>query len=232
MAAFANLETFWRDARYGARMLRSNPSYAAVIILTLALGIGANTAIFSVVNSVLLKPLPFKDPNRLIIIWETDTKNRGTNSLVSSSDFIDWKDQTRVFEQIAAWRFLYLNLTGRDEPERVQGLTVSASFLPLLGAQVQLGRAFLPEEEQIGHDKVVVLSDALWRRRFGEDPSLVGQRIDIEGEPHTVVGILAPSFQIFRVLNRPLDIYVPLTFDPQQAKSPGSRHVRVCAAET
>ncbi len=107
-----------------------------MIILTLALGIGANTAIFSVVNSVLLKPLPFKDPNRLVIIWETDTKNRATNSPVSSSDFIDWKDRTRLFEEIAALRFLYFNLTGKDEPERVQGLTTSASFLPLLGAQV------------------------------------------------------------------------------------------------
>jgi putative ABC transport system permease protein len=213
MAAFSNLETFGRDARYGARMLRRNPSFVAVVTLTLALGIGANTAIFSVVNSVLLKPLPFKDPNRLVIIWENDTKNRATNSPVSLSDFVDWKDQTGAFEQIAAWRFLYFNLSGRDEPERVQGLTVSASFLPLLGAQVQLGRTFLPEEEQIGRDKVVVLSDPLWRRRFGEDPSLVGQKIDIEGEPHTVVGILAPSFHIFRVLNRPLDIYVPLTFD-------------------
>jgi putative ABC transport system permease protein len=213
MAAFSNLETFWRDARYGARMLRKNPSFAAVVTLTLALGIGANTAIFSVFNSVLLKPLPFREPNRLVIIWETDTKSRVTTSPVSSSDFLDWKDQTQVFEQIAAWRFLYFNLSGRDEPERVQGLTVSASFLPLLGAQVQRGRTFLPEEEQLGHDKVVVLSDALWRRRFGEDPSLVGQKIDIEGEPHTVVGILAPTFQMFRVLNRPLDIYVPLTFD-------------------
>jgi len=213
MATFSNLETFGRDARYGARMLRRNPSFVAVVTLTLALGIGANTAIFSVVNSVLLKPLPFKDPNRLVIIWENDTKNRATNSPVSLSDFVDWKDQTGAFEQIAAWRFLYFNLSGRDEPERVQGLTVSASFLPLLGAQVQLGRTFLPEEEQIGRDKVVVLSDPLWRRRFGEDPSLVGQKIDIEGEPHTVVGILAPSFHIFRVLNRPLDIYVPLTFD-------------------
>jgi putative ABC transport system permease protein len=140
-----------------------------------------------------------------VIIWETDSKNRRTNSPVSSSDFIDWKDQTRLFEEIAPWRFLFFNLTGKDEPERVQGLTVSASFLPLLGAQIQLGRTFLPEEEQIGHNKVVVLSDALWRRRFATDPSLVGQKIDIEGEPHTVVGILAPSFQIFHVLNRPLD---------------------------
>jgi putative ABC transport system permease protein len=113
-----------------------------VVSLTLTLGIGANTAIFSVVNSVLLKPLPFKDSNRLVIIWETDRKNRSATSPISSADFVDWKDQTRVFEQIAAWRFLYFNLSGRDEPERVQGVTASASFLPLLGAQGQLGRRF------------------------------------------------------------------------------------------
>ncbi len=100
-----------------------------------ALGIGANTAIFSVVDSVLLKPLPFKDPDRLAIIWETSLKNRAATSPVSSADFIDWKDQTRRFEELAAWRFLYFNLSGTDEPERVQGLTVSASFLPLPGAQ-------------------------------------------------------------------------------------------------
>jgi len=213
MAAFSNLETFWQDARHGARMLRKNPSFAAVATLTLALGIGANTAVFSIVNSVLLKPLPFKEPNRLVIIWEANLKDRATTSPISSADFIDWKDQTKVFEQIAAWRFLYFNLSGRDEPERVQGLTVSAPFLPLLGAQVQFGRTFLPEEEQAGHDKVAVLSDALWRRRFGADPNLVGQKIDIEEESYTVVGILVPTFQTFRVLNRPLDIYVPLTLD-------------------
>ena len=212
MAAFPNLEAFWQDARHGARMLRRNPGFAAAAILTLALGIGANTAIFSVVSSVLLRPLPFKDPKRLAIIWETSLKNRATISPISSADFIDWKDQTRVFEQLAAWRFLYFNLSGRDQPERVQGLTVSASFLPLLGAQVQAGRIFSLEEEQIGHDKVAVLSDALWRRRFAADPNVLGQKINLEGEPYTVVGILASNFQIFRVLNRPLDIYVPLTF--------------------
>src|SRR5215831_15951428 len=165
MAAFSNSETFWQDACHGTRMLRRNPGFAGAATLTLALGIGANTAIFSVVNSMLLKPLPFKDPKRLAIIWETSLKKRATISPVSSADFIDWKGQTRVFEQIAAWRFLYFNLSGRDQPERVQGLTVSASFLPLLGAQIQAGRIFLPEEEQIGYDKVAILSDALWRRR-------------------------------------------------------------------
>jgi putative ABC transport system permease protein len=142
MAAFSNLETVWQDACHGARMLRRKPGFAAAATLTLALGIGANTAIFSVVNSMLLKPLPFKDSKRLAIIWETSLKNRATVSPISSADFIDWKDQTRVFEQLAAWRFLYFNLSGRDQPERVQGLTVSASFLPLLGAQVQAGRTF------------------------------------------------------------------------------------------
>jgi hypothetical protein len=197
MAAFSNFETFWQDAYRGARMLRRNPGFAAAATLTLALGIGANTAIFSVVNSVLLKPLPFKDPKRLAIVWETSLKNRATISPISSADFIDWKDQTRVFEQLAAWRFLYFNLSGRDQPERVQGLTVSASFLPLLGAQVQAGRMFFRKEEQVGHDKVAVLSDALWRRRFAADPNLVGQKINLEGEPYTVVGILASNFRSF-----------------------------------
>jgi len=216
MEAFSNLETFWQDARHGARMLRRNPGFAAVATLTLAVGIGANTAIFSVVSSVLLRPLPFKDPKRLAIIWETSLKHRATISPISSADFVDWRDQTRVFEQLAAWRFLYFNLSGTDQPERVQGLAVSASFLPLLGAQVQAGRIFSPEEEQIGHDKVAVLSDALWRHRFAADPKLVGQKINLEGEPYTVVGIPASNFQIFRVLNRPLDIYVPLTFEPSK----------------
>jgi putative ABC transport system permease protein len=213
MAAFSNSETFRQDACHVTRMLRRNPGFAAAATLTLALGIGANTAIFSVVNSMLLKPLPFKDPKRLAIIWETSLKNRATISPISSADFIDWKDQTRVFEQIAAWRFLYFNLSGKDQPERVQGLTVSAAVLPLLGAQVQAGRIFLPEEEQIGRDKVAILSDALWRRRFAADPNLVGQKVNIEGEPYTVIGILASTFQTFRVLNRRLDIYVPLTLD-------------------
>lgn len=213
MTSLSSLDTVWQDVRHGARMLRKNPGFTAVATIILAIGIGANTAIFSVFNSVLLKPLPFKEPNRLVVIWETSLKDRTTISPISSADFIAWKDQTRAFEQIADWRFLYFNLSGRDQPERVQGLTVSASFLTLLGAPVQRGRTFLAEEEQAGHDKVVVLSDALWRRRFGEDPHLVGQKINIEGEPYTVVGILGPKFQIFRVLNRPLDIYVPLTFD-------------------
>ena len=213
MAGFSELQTFWRDVRYGSRMLRKSPGFAAVATLTLAIGIAANTLIFSVVDTVLLRPLPFTEPNRLVFIWECKLKDRAATSPISSADFVDWKDEAKVFEQIAAWRFAYFNLLGRDEPERVQGLTVSASFLSLLGAQLQAGRAFLPEEEQGGHDKAVILSDALWRRRFAGDPKVVGQRVDIEGESYTVVGILAPTFQIFRVLNRPLDIFVPLTFD-------------------
>ena len=122
MAALSNSETFWQDARHGTRMLRRNPGFAAAATLTLALGIGANTAIFSIVNSMLLKPLPFKDPKSLAIIWETSLRNRATISPVSSADFIDWKGQTRVFEQIAAWRFLYFNLSGRDQPSVFRGL--------------------------------------------------------------------------------------------------------------
>src|SRR5689334_8118973 len=142
------MDALLQDLRYGLRILIKSPGPSIVAILTLALGIGATTTIFSVVSSVLLKSLPFKQPNRLVIVWETNSKNRTTTLPISSADFVDWKDKTRSFEQLAAWRFQYFNLSGKEEPERVQGLTVSSSFLPLLGAELQSGRTFLPEEEQ------------------------------------------------------------------------------------
>jgi predicted permease len=208
------LEDLILDICFGARMLLRSPGFTAVAVLTLALGVGANATIFSVIDAVVFKSLPFREPNRLAIVWNIDQKDPTALSPISSADFVEWKDQVSVFEQIAGWRFLYFNVTGRDAPERAQGLSVSASFLPLLGAEAQLGRTFLSEEEQPGHERVTVLSDTLWRRRFGADPNLVGQKIKIDGGPYTVVGILSPTFRIFQVLNRPLDIYVPLTLDP------------------
>lgn len=202
-----------QDVRHALRSFVRNPAFTIVAVLTLALGIGANAAIFSAVNAVLVKPLPFRNPDQLVNILETDLNNRSILGPVSAGNFVDWKDRAPAFEEIAPWRFEYFNLTGRDEPERVQGLRVSASFLPMLGARTQLGRPFLTEEEQRGHEKVVVVSDALWHRRFARDSTVVGQKVNIEGEPYTVVGILAPDFHFFDVLDRPIDIYVPLTFD-------------------
>jgi putative ABC transport system permease protein len=194
-------------------MLLKRPGFTAVVVLVLALGIGANSAFFSVVSAVLVRPVPWKDPERIVNVWETNLKRGEDNALVSAVNFLDWRDQNQVFEQVAGWRFLYLNLTGRGEPERVQGLTVSPSYFPLLKVNAALGRTFLPEEEQPGHGKVVILSNGLWQRRFGSDPGIIGQQIAVEGEPHTVVGVLPSDFRIFRVLNRELDIYIPLTLD-------------------
>jgi putative ABC transport system permease protein len=123
------------------------------------------------------------------------------------------------FEELGGYRFLYLNLSGRDQPEQVQGLTVTASFLPMLGAKMQLGHNFLPEEEHRGREKAVVLSDGLWRRRYGADANIVGQYVTIDGEPYRVAGVLSPAFHFIRVLNRPLDIYIPLVTDPDPSQA-------------
>lgn len=184
--------------------------------LVLALGIGTNSALFSVVNAVLLRPVPWKDPERIVSVWETNLTTGENRNLVSSANYLEWRDQTSVFESVAGWRFLYLNLTGRGDAERVQGLTVSPAYFPLLGVKAALGRTFVPEEEQPGHEKVVVLSHGLWQRRFGSDPNVVGQQITIEGDSYTVVGVLPADFHTFRVLNRELEIYVPLALDRTQ----------------
>ena len=202
-----------RDLRYGARSLRKRPGFTAVAVAILALGIGANSALFSVVSAALLRPVPWKDPERIVSVWETRAKKGESNNLVSAVDFVEWRERCQSFEQAAGWRFLYLNLTGSDEPERVQGLTVSPGYFPLLGVEAALGRTFLPEEEEPGRDKVIILSHGLWRRRFGSDPGVVGRQIAVEGESRTVVGVLPDDFHIFRVLNRELDVYIPLTLD-------------------
>jgi putative ABC transport system permease protein len=212
-----------RDVRYVLRSLARNPGFAVVAILALAVGIGANTAIFSVLKSLLTKsvaelpgiwvPTPFANPNGAVSIFEVKREDLSTAALVSSWNFRQWKDRVSAFEEVAGWRFLYLNLSGGDKPEQVQGLTVSAPFLSLLGAEVQLGRNFLPGEEQAGREKVAILSHGLWERRFAADREVVGRQILIENQSYTVVGILSPAFRIFRVLDRPIDIFLPLTID-------------------
>ena len=199
----------WRqDVRYAVTSFRRTPGFTAVAMVTLALGIGANTAVFSAINSVLIKPLPFPDPDRFVSTRETNLRTRG-NSPVSSGNFVDWQDHVQAFETVASWTFQYINVGGRDEPEQVQRCKVSAAYLPLLGAHTMAGRLFLPSEEEPGHERVAVLTEALWRRRFGSARDLIGQTIEVEGQPFTVVGILPGTFPAGRVLNRPIDIYVP-----------------------
>jgi predicted permease len=194
----------------GARSLAANPAFTLTAIAVLAIGIGANSAMFSVVKAVLLRPVPWEDPERLVLVQEA-RRESGDTANASTANYIDWREQNHVFEPMAPMRFVYFNLSdNRAEPERVQALRVTADLFRLIGVRPVLGRLFLPEEEQTGGDRVVLLANGFWRQRYSADPAIVGKHIRIEGETFTVVGVL-PDFPMFRVLNRTLDIYAPLT---------------------
>src|SRR5262245_31388496 len=188
-------DEMFQDLRYGARMLLKNPGFTLVAVLTLALGIGANTAIFSVVNATMLRPLPYSEPERLVQVWETKPRANRWSDWVSYPDFRDWREQNTVFDEIGACRTLAFNLTGGDSPESLAGAYVSASLFTVLGVKPILGRTFLDEEDRPGANRVAVISHGLWRRRFGADPGLIGKTIQVDGESHVVVGIMPPDFK-------------------------------------
>ncbi|HEU4931499.1 MAG TPA: ABC transporter permease [Pyrinomonadaceae bacterium] len=203
------LETLWQDSRYAVRMLRKHPGFALTVIITLALGIGANTTIFSVVNAVVMEPLPYKEPDRLIRIWESNAGQGRTESSVSVPNFQDWQKQQSVFEQLAASELTTFNLTGSGEPQRIPAARITANLVPTLGVSPLLGRSFLPEEEKSGNNRVALLSYGLWQRQFSSDSSLVNKTILLDGESYTVVGIMPRGF---RFTGR--DLWVPLVLDP------------------
>jgi putative ABC transport system permease protein len=189
-------DTLWQDVQYGVRMLVKNPGFTAVSVLALALGIGANTAIFSVVNAVLLRPLPYTDPDRLVHVLRTQPPiMRGP---ISRPNFFEWQTGQKVFSEIAAYYPESYNLTGIDEAERITGVRVTDGFFKLFGVAPARGRFFLPEEDRAGGGRVAVISYGMWQREFGADPQLIGRAISLNGEPHTVVGIAPPSFSFPR----------------------------------
>jgi putative ABC transport system permease protein len=204
------------DLRYSVRTLLKRPGFVITITLILSLGIGANTTIFSVVSAVLMRPLPYDAPDRIVMIWESNQSRGVPRSIVSPANFADWKQQNNVFEELAAFRFWYYTVTGTGEPEMYQGARVSADFFPLLGVKPEVGRNFGPDEEQVGRDHVVILSHALWQRRFGGNPNIIGQPLAIDGEPFTIIGILPASFRFTRVLNHELELWMPIAFTPDQ----------------
>jgi predicted permease len=206
------LRQFGRDLAYGVRLLRKAPGFAVAAIAIVALGVGAVTAIFSVVYGVALKPLPFREPDRLVNIYST-SKNIGyARMTVNGADHRDWLAANHVFEDIALYRNLgNFNLTGSGEPERLLAARLAANMLPLLGVSPVLGRGFTESEDDIGNEQVVLLSDALWRRRFGADPSIVGTAITLNGAPYVVVGVMGPDFQYPA---REIQAWVPLTINP------------------
>jgi putative ABC transport system permease protein len=215
------METLLKDVRYSVRMLVRNPAFTLVSVLALALGIGANVAIFSVVNGVLLRPLPFKEPDRLMMIRETKLPVFPEFS-VAPGNFLDWKKQNTVFEHLAAFQGTSFNLIGSGEPERLRGMFVTEGFFSMLGAQPQLGRDFLPEEDQPGHNKVAILSHGLWQRRFGGDPKVLNQPITLSGESYTVIGVMPASF---RIEGRDLDLWTPMALTAAQATQHGGHYI-------
>ena len=190
--------TLMQDFKYGFRVLRKSPGFTAVAVIVLALGIGANTAIFSVVNAVLLQPLPYRDPSRLMQVWHVPPpKNFPGMSIfaVSPANFLDWQQQNHVFQSMAIYGFRSFNTTGTDQPQALQASAVSQQFYSTLGVHPLLGRTFTAEEEQPGHSHVVILGYALWKSSFGGNPAIVGSSIRLDDEPYTVVGVMPANFK-------------------------------------
>jgi putative ABC transport system permease protein len=188
------IEELLQDIRYGLRQLRRNPGFTSVAVLTLALGIGANTAMFSVVNGVLLRPLPYRHPGRLVQIFSTNAAWHADQMAVAGADFPFIQRQVRSFAQVALFRFSLANLTGRIEPEQLWTIHVAPNFFHALGVQPALGRWFLPEEGQPGKERVVILGHTLWQRVFGSDPGVLGRAITLDDKPYVVVGVMPPGF--------------------------------------
>ena len=211
------METLINDLKFGLRMMARSPGFTLVALITIALGIGANTAIFSVVNTVLLRPLPYQDPDKLVVLWEKqDQIDQQSPSL---PDFIDWRERNQSFEQMAVARRDNINLTGAGEPERLLVRQVTANFFATLGVTPQIGQSFSTDEEH-ARTPVVVISDSLWKRRFGSDSSLIGKPVTLGDTSFTVVGVLPAAFQFYT----PADVFVPLSFMPDRLKEAREEH--------
>jgi predicted permease len=222
------LDDLLQDLRYGGRMLRKNPSFAAVVILTLALGIGANIAIFSIIYTVLLKALPYPQADRLVMVYENvhvpNYQNERNNP--SPGNFSDWMAQNTVLENMAAYSNRSFNVTGIGEPVRVEGELVSAEFFATLQVNASLGRVFTPEENQPGSSHVAVVSDGLWRSRFAADPRVLGQKIRLDDQSYEIVGIMPPGFHF----PDPDDqMWVPIALIPADLNNHGSHFLNVFA---
>jgi putative ABC transport system permease protein len=204
-----------RNIRYAVRVLLSRPGFSIVAILTLALGIGANTAIFTVINAVLLRPLPFRDPSRLVLLIERTSQF--PTQTTSWQNFVDWRDQTKSFDAVAASRTLTMTLTDLGEPDRIPAKMVTAPLLPMLGVGPALGRAFSADEDRPGAAGVALLSDTLWHRRFGGTADAIGRTITLDNQPYTVIGVLPPGFQLLQAA----DVLLPMA--PWAATLPDDR---------
>ncbi len=208
------METLWQDLKYGARQLARNPGFTAVAVFTLALGIGATTSVFSVVNAVLLRPLPYQEPDRIVTLWQ-DNQKLGAPEEVSPANFLDWQQRSRSFEAMALIQPYGLDYAGDGEPESLRASLVSEGFFHALGVEPFLGRSFSPQEYRAGNSNVVVLSYGLWRRKFGGDPAVVGRVLRLDEQPRTVVGVMPPEFQF----PPKQEIWAPLVLTEQDTQT-------------
>jgi putative ABC transport system permease protein len=218
------METLLQNLRYTIRALRKSPGFTAVAVITLALGIGANTAIFSVVNAVLLRPLPYKDDSGLVVIL-----NKGRNP-VAPANFIDWRSQSQSFSQMGAAEYWTPNLTGTDNPEKLWALHVSPDIFPMLRVQPLLGRMFLPEEQEAGKEHEVVLSYSLWQSHFAGNREIIGRSVALSGETYTVTGVMPRDFKFTPFWATKAQLWAPLALGPRLTDRGGSS-LRVFAAE-
>lgn len=220
------MDTLWHDIRYGLRMLAKSPGFTAVAVLTLALGIGANTAIFSLINAVLLRPLPFHEPERLVMVWEEVSAIGFPRDDVAPANYVDWKTQNWVFEDMAALDHRSFDLIGDGEPEKILAYGVTSNFFPLLGIQPALGRNFSAEEDKPGAGKVTILSFGLWQRRYGGEPGIIGRDILLNGEKYTVVGVMPRGFQF---LHSYIGLWVPAALESSELADRDNHYLTVVA---
>ena len=225
MAAF-----LWSDTKYGVRVLLKKPVFLVVALLTLALGIGATTAIFSAVDAVILKPLPFRDSDRIVTVWENNLKDGIERDDVSPANFLDWQERQQVFEAMATVNPWSLAYTGGTEPETWLSALVSRDFFEILGVKPLYGRTFLPEEHQEGHNNAVVLSYGFWQRRFAGDRSIIGAKLSLDGKPTLVVGVMPAEFRLH--FQRPdQEVFQPQVVEEQwkfQRDQFTERQSRIC----
>ncbi len=222
-----SIEDFFMDVRYGVRMLRKNPGFTAVAVLTLALGIGANTAVFGVVNAVLLRPLPFKQPSRLMMLFEGIPKLGFPKMGFSAPDLAVFERAQKSFESIGVYQNKYFNISGDKEPERLMSARISSSVFPMLGAEPMLGRTFTIGEDAPGQN-VVILSYGLWQRRFGADPGIIGRNLELNRQPYTVIGVMPKAFN-FPLRgpqgSEPAELWVPMAFTATELEGWGTNYM-------
>ena len=223
------MNTLLHNLRYAARMLRNNLVFTFVVVLTLAFGIGANTAIFSVVNAVILRPLPFSKPEQIVIIRDDATGRQIENVGMSVDELKDLQERTGVFQQVSAVWPVDANLTGSERPERIELLCVSPNYFALLGATAQLGRVFGPEEQQAkGFAEGVVISNGLWKRLYGNDPNILGRKVYVDTDLYTIIGVMPPGFRHpGKTLRNDVDMWATAGFSANPFGSPPVRAQRI-----